>query len=288
MPEQATQDALLRIGAYTFRASTGELWLTENDDQVQRLGPQPAQLLALLASRHGALVSHEEIRSALWPDVHVEFDQSLHHCVRQLRVAFGDDAERARYIETLPKRGYRLCAEVSPAQGKTDQPQQEAPPSNRKWSRRSILTFVCIGIIVGVVAALVRALLIPGPTSVYVVIMPFVPPEGSAFPAETRYVADHLLSRLVHADGLRIVGPTTTDAYIDKPNAIELIRANEPMISYIINARFIADDAEPRMLAELIRTSDGAHVWVQEFRDFSSPKSMAATIADAVEERLVD
>jgi DNA-binding winged helix-turn-helix (wHTH) protein len=78
-----------------------------------RLQPQPFKLLRLLASTSGRVVSREEIQAALWTsDTFVDFDQGVNFAVKQVREALGEDAERAVYIETIPKRGYRFIAPV--------------------------------------------------------------------------------------------------------------------------------------------------------------------------------
>ena len=80
----------MRVGSCDFDAATGEL---QRDGVVVRLEPQPAALLRLLASRPGELVGHAEIRRAIWGDTtHVNFQQSLHYCVRQVRIALDDSA----------------------------------------------------------------------------------------------------------------------------------------------------------------------------------------------------
>jgi DNA-binding winged helix-turn-helix (wHTH) protein len=81
-----------------------------------RLEPQPARVLSTLASRAGRLVTREELRAVVWPDgTHVEFDQSLNYCIRQVRAALDDDARRPEFIETVSRRGYRFIAPVSQA-----------------------------------------------------------------------------------------------------------------------------------------------------------------------------
>ena len=78
-----------RFGPFEFDPVSGELRNLEDDGpgSVQRLPPQPARLLALLVERQGALVSREEIRTEIWPGVAVDFDASLHFCIRQIRSA---------------------------------------------------------------------------------------------------------------------------------------------------------------------------------------------------------
>jgi DNA-binding winged helix-turn-helix (wHTH) protein len=96
----------MRLGTCEVDTSTGEV---RRGDLVVRLEPQPAALLRLLASRPGELVAHAEIRRAIWGDTtHVNFQQSLHYCVRQVRIALDDSAREPKFVETIPRRGYRL------------------------------------------------------------------------------------------------------------------------------------------------------------------------------------
>lgn len=77
------------------------------------LRPQPARLLRFLAERPGVVVTREELCAALWPaGTFVRFDQGLNSCVKQVRAALGDRPERPRFIETLPRRGYRFLVPV--------------------------------------------------------------------------------------------------------------------------------------------------------------------------------
>jgi DNA-binding winged helix-turn-helix (wHTH) protein len=94
------------VNGITFVAAAGEI---TRGGQVIRLEPQPSAVLAALASRPGELVTHEELRRAVWGDAtHVQLHDSLHYCVRQIRSALGDTAREPRYIETIPRRGYRM------------------------------------------------------------------------------------------------------------------------------------------------------------------------------------
>ncbi|HEY0553995.1 MAG TPA: winged helix-turn-helix domain-containing protein [Thermoanaerobaculia bacterium] len=94
-----------------------ELWLDSGElfregSPAAQLQPQPARLLELLASRSGEVVSRDEIRQAVWGDSFVDLDASLNFCVKQLRRSLGDSATSPRYIETLPRRGYRFLRPV--------------------------------------------------------------------------------------------------------------------------------------------------------------------------------
>jgi DNA-binding winged helix-turn-helix (wHTH) protein len=101
--------SMLTFGPFRLENRTLELW---RDGQPVPIRPQPCRLLALLVSRAGALVTREEITATLWPGVHVRFDLGLNSCLKQIRAALGDDAERPRWIETLSRRGYRFMGTV--------------------------------------------------------------------------------------------------------------------------------------------------------------------------------
>jgi DNA-binding winged helix-turn-helix (wHTH) protein len=101
---------LYRFADFRFDPAAGELL---RGAQRVRLRPQPCGVLALLLDRPGTFVSRQELHRAIWPPgTHVEYDQGLNSCVRQLRAALGDCRIRPRFIETLNRRGYRFVARV--------------------------------------------------------------------------------------------------------------------------------------------------------------------------------
>ena len=111
-PLETASVPVLRFGDCEIDVPAGEL---RRQGQPVKLGPQPFKLLLLLSSHPNRLVTREEIRDALWPEgIHVDFDQSLHFAIRQVREALGDDADQPQYVKTVPKRGYRFIAPVSP------------------------------------------------------------------------------------------------------------------------------------------------------------------------------
>jgi len=101
---------LIRFGTFELDSRAGQL---RSKGHVVRLAPQPFKLLSLLVSAPGRLITREEIRTALWDgDTFIDFEQSVNFTVKQVREALKDNAERALYIETVPKRGYRFIAPV--------------------------------------------------------------------------------------------------------------------------------------------------------------------------------
>jgi TolB-like protein len=109
----------LRFGPFELDPFTGEL---RRGGRRLRLPPQPARVLGLLAGRAGELVTRDEIRSDLWPrETFVDFELGINHCLKRIRATLGDRAASPRFIETLPRRGYRFVAAVEHV-GATDIP----------------------------------------------------------------------------------------------------------------------------------------------------------------------
>ena len=109
----------MRFDGWTVSLSTGEL---DRDGQRRRLASQPLAVLAALLERPGELVTREELIARLWPRGVVEFDTALNSAVRRLRIALDDHAETPRYIETIPKRGYRFIGRLDATPDSTSAP----------------------------------------------------------------------------------------------------------------------------------------------------------------------
>src|SRR5277367_5187681 len=104
------QNRKVRFGPFELDTQLAEL---RKGGVRLKLQGQPIQILEMLLARPGELVTREEIQQRLWPaDTFVDFDHSLNTAVKKLRQALGDEADAPRYIETLPKRGYRFIGTV--------------------------------------------------------------------------------------------------------------------------------------------------------------------------------
>ena len=99
---------IYRFGVFEFDGETKEL---RKNGRAAALEPQPAKALALLLSRAGDVVTREELRDAVWgKDTHVDFDRGLAYCVSQIRTALGDSGDNPRFVQTIPKRGFKFIA----------------------------------------------------------------------------------------------------------------------------------------------------------------------------------
>ena len=125
MPGQPHTSRKVRFGEFELNLDTAELL---NNGHKAALPAQPFQVLLALLDQPGQLVTREALKRRLWPsDTFVDFDQSLNKAVNRLREAFGDSADNPRYIETLPKRGYRfICPQNAAVNGHGNLSEAEA------------------------------------------------------------------------------------------------------------------------------------------------------------------
>jgi DNA-binding winged helix-turn-helix (wHTH) protein/TolB-like protein len=262
-----------RFGPFEFDAGSGEVRRLDGAGPVQRLPPQPARLLGLLVQRQGAVVSRDEIREQLWPDTHVDFDGSLHFCIRQVRAALGDSAADPRYVENVPRRGYRLVPEASRVLAAEAEQLRVRPSRRRVW----VLAATAVLVAFVLAYAVVEQQATP---PVRIAIMPFEPPADMVGSEQWRPIAEWILVDLSAMVGSAagIVGPTTTTAYKSSDAGLRRL-ADDYDLEYILNGRFLGGDSGPRLLAELIRVSDGSHVWVRAYDDLTGGQRLGQEIS---------
>src|SRR6185369_371253 len=111
MAEAAHTATLVRFGTFELDLRAGEL---RKGGAKLRLGGQPLQVLAILLESPGKVVTRDELHKRLWPDTFVDVDHNLNTAVNKIREVLGDSAENPRFVETLPRRGYRF---IAPAEG---------------------------------------------------------------------------------------------------------------------------------------------------------------------------
>jgi len=138
----ATPISALRFGVFELDLKSGEL---RKDGVPIGLAPQPFKILALLAGHAGKLVSREEVQNQIWgSETFVDFDQGLNFAIKKIRGALGDDAETPRYIETLPRRGYRFIAPVEKVvDGAIEAAEVSRPNDDASTLRASDSSAVC-------------------------------------------------------------------------------------------------------------------------------------------------
>jgi DNA-binding winged helix-turn-helix (wHTH) protein len=135
MPETDVHLRLVRFGNFEVDLRSGEL---RKAGVKMKLSGQPFQVLSILLERPGEVVTREELQSQLWPDTFVDVDHNLNTSINKIREVLGDSAESPRFVETVPRRGYRF---IAPVEGNGIATPPATPPTGREsgfrhWATR--------------------------------------------------------------------------------------------------------------------------------------------------------
>src|SRR6266851_2421540 len=152
MPLEKQSPAILRFGVFEVDAHAGEL---RKQGVKIKLQEQPFRVLTVLLQRPGEVVTRDELRNQNWPpDTFVDFENSLNTAINKLRDALGDSADNPRFIETLPRRGYRFVAPVTGVDGTTRDAAGVTAPS-RPTSRKMVVAVSVVVLAAGIAGGLI-------------------------------------------------------------------------------------------------------------------------------------
>jgi DNA-binding winged helix-turn-helix (wHTH) protein/TolB-like protein len=268
----------VRFGLFEFSPATGEL---SREGTPIRLQPQPARVLALLVERPGELVSREDLRRHVWGnETFVDFERGLNFCIAQIRSALGDSADSPRYVETVPKRGYRF---IAPAAVDGTGPPNEARPS--KNNRRAAGIALAASLVAAVGAFIfVRQQVTEPAATVPIAVVPFDNQTGSiAFDAVAEGLADATVAQLAQADRprLAVVGNAQLLRTARSFRDVKRIGA-ELNVDYVVLGQVQRDGQGVRVVAHLIRVSDERHVWANRFDRPELTLAVQGEIADRI------
>jgi pentatricopeptide repeat protein len=290
---------------------SGELW--ERGNRL-RLQGQPFQVLRVLLERRGEIVTRDELKQTLWlANTFVDFDDGLNTAVRKIRDALGDSAEKPRYIETIPRRGYRFMAclsDLRPAvlssqeEESNDSPVQEFSRSDPsapvvlpgpeqllsiRW--RVLLSAAAALALFSTALLLYRGSSVKGSRQPRIKSLAVLPLKNlSADPAQ-EYLADGmteaLIGRLAGIHDLRVISRTSIMQYKDTKEKLPEI-AKTLGVDAIVEGSVIRDGNRIRVHAQLIRAATDEHFWSEtydrELRDVLTLQSdVAQSIAQKVE-----
>jgi TolB-like protein/DNA-binding winged helix-turn-helix (wHTH) protein len=263
---------VLQFGEFEANVHAGDL---RKDGVKLHLQDQPFQVLTVLLRRSGQLVRREELRSEVWPqDTFVEFDQALNTAIKKIRLALGDDANAPRYVETIPRKGYRFIAEVS-AHGEMSGVGVSDVVSRAEsgWpcsGRRAIagVAAICLLLLGGMLVAR-RSPTAQGRAQkkLMLAVLPF---ENWSDGARQKYLCEgitqELITQLGRADPgrLEVAAHTTVEAYGHTSRTVAEI-GRELHADYLVEGSLRSDRQHLRVSAELIRVSDQARIWGDDF-----------------------
>jgi len=258
----------IRFDGWTLDTQSGDL---TKGEVTTRLQIQPLQILLALLENPGNLVSREQLIARLWPKGIVEFDTSLNTAVRKLRIALNEDSDNPRYIDTIPRRGYRFIAKIEPEQAATP-PIVETRAEIRAAPRPSRTRFlIAAAMLLIVVAAGFFYLFRNARTSVSapaLVVLPMVDMSAEHKDAALCLaVTEAITNRLAQLPTVRVVSRTMAMKYDGKNEDVrEIGKALDA--AYVVESSVRRDQKALRGTVQLVSTADGYHLYSQTF-DFA-------------------
>src|SRR5580692_8355597 len=299
--------SVVRFGTYEVSLQSGEVRKAGLKIRIQQ---QPMKLLEILLEHPREVVTREELRSRVWPSESLgDFDQALNIAVGKLRSALGDSAENPRFIETLPKVGYRFIAEVSvvdayvrskkPESVAEDLPATEPAhklqvaasavvPQRRRWTTRRVIVALALVVSLSILALL---LIHPrGHPPMGIHSLAVLPLDNLSGDASQNYFADgmtdELITDLAQISALRVISRTSVMVYKGARKPLPQI-ARELNVDALVEGTVLRSGDQVRITAQLIEASTDKHLWSQsyegELRDtLALQNSVATAIADQI------
>jgi len=296
MPSLPEDHRVIRFGVFEVDVRSGEL---RKQGLKTRLPPQSFQVLLMLLEARGGVVTRDALRRKLWAvDTSVDFEMGLGSAVRRLRDALGDSARKPRFVETLPRRGYRFIAAINfPL--RADPKVSASPPALPVVpSRRRPLALVAaglLGIALVALAAGSRSLFrTTHAAPIQIQSVAVLPLENLSGDRGQDYFADGmtdaLITELAQIRGLRVISRTSVMPYRGTDKAVAAI-ARELGVDALVEGTVAQVGERVRVTAQLIHAPTDRHLWARSYdrerRDVLALQSeIAAAVAQAVESEI--
>lgn len=251
---------IYRFGTFEFDSETGEL---RRNGRAIALEPQPVKALALLLSKPEEVVTREELRAAVWgADTHVDFDRGIAYCISQVRTALGDNAENPRFVQTIPRVGFKFIAPVASASAREDTRElrrgKPAAAFNR-WVTVPLILLMAV-FTVGLVFETFRTP--PDQGRVVIAVSVFDNETGNAaYDRAVAALSDLVVERLTKLDPNRIA-VIGNAAILRQPRNIRNLSAVARSIraDYILLGQLQRGETGLRFITHFIRLRDEAHL----------------------------
>ena len=291
------QSRVLKFGVFEVDLGAGEL---RKSGMRQKLAGQPFEVLRLLLEHPQEIVTREKLQQRIWPkDTFVDYDLALKKAVNRVREVLGDSAESPRFVETIPRRGYRFIAPVSGnGQAGTE---IELLLTKERWGRR---TWLALAIVLGVAVLLVAVLGVmrsyssrrlvanaAGPRIQSIAVLPLQ--NLSPDPTHEYFsdgMTDALITDLAQIGSLKVISRTSSMQYKQTKKSLPEI-ARELNVDGIVEGTVQRWGDRVRISAQLIQGASDKHLWASSYeRDVSDvfmlEREVAGDIARQVQARL--
>jgi TolB-like protein/DNA-binding winged helix-turn-helix (wHTH) protein/Tfp pilus assembly protein PilF len=318
MQKSVGRSRVIRCGAFEIDLRAFEL---RKHGLRLKLSEQPFQILAILLEKPGEVVTREEIRARLWPsDTFVDFDHGLNNAVMRLREALGDSSDRPRFVETLPRRGYRFIAPVEevhlPVQDAlTAAPQATVadivPPDSllaspceaaghnvargslSRWLTLPRIALLSAGVLAfaafsGLAVHYVRGMESGRINPAHLMSLVVLPLENLSGDKEQDYFADgmtdDLTANLAKIRSLRVISRSTAMAYKGTRKPLSEI-ARDLHVDAVVEGTVLRAGNRVRITAELVQVSTDQHLWADTYE---SPMGDVLALQNRVSSAIVD
>jgi TolB-like protein/DNA-binding winged helix-turn-helix (wHTH) protein len=300
MERTPTQSRVRRFGVFEVDFAAREL---RKSGMRQNLSGQPFEVLRILLEHPQEVVRREELRRHLWPDnTFVDYDLALKRVINRLRDALGDSADNPRFIETIPRKGYRFIAPVSTngvERNVAESPIEDAvagsSPSSRSRELRTVLGLgaVVILLVLGfTVSRLVVRQSTPSPSQIHSLAV--LPLQNLSADAAQEYfsdgMTDALITDLAQIGSVKVISRTSSMQYKQTKKSLPEI-AHELNVDGIIEGTVQRSGDRVRITAQLIYGPSDKHFWAKSYEEdlrdvFTLQTNVASDIAQQVQAKL--
>lgn len=306
MPVQETSPSrgAIRFSSFEVDVRAGEL--RKHGHRI-RLQDQPFRVLQILLEHPGEVVTREELQHQIWPsDTFVDFDRGLNNAVKRLREALADSAEQPRYIETIPKRGYRFIAPVTANGNGVNEERAAAPPTEvAKHAEKQV--FGSRGLhkaIYAIAAATVLLLLLllslrlegfrdrvlGKPVAASIRSIAVLPLQNLSGDPNQEYLADgmteELITDLAQIGSLKVISRTSTKRYRNTSKSLPEI-ARELNVEGIVEGSVQQSGGRVRITTQLVHGPSDSHIWARSYeRDLQNVLALEQDVAHAIVEEI--
>jgi TolB-like protein/DNA-binding winged helix-turn-helix (wHTH) protein len=293
MQEPATASARRRVGEFEVDLRYGEV--RRNGDKI-KLQQRPFQIFSALLERPGEAVTREEIQQKLWPtNTFVDFEHSINTAVNKLREALGDDAENPRFIETLPRYGYRLIAPVEVVEDNGACLEPKIPPAPQPRRQRTGLWMGISYLLVAGIALIcifafdwfhLRSRLVGGADTEHIGSIAVLPLRNLSNDPQQEYfsdgMTDELITSLAKLKSLKVISHTSVDRYKHGNRTLPDI-ARELGVDAVVEGTVMRSGDSVRITAQLIDAHSDRHLWAESYeRELKDVLSLQDEVADQI------
>lgn len=294
MATPASVSHTLRFDAFELDVRAGQL---RKGSVKLRLRGQPLQVLAILVEHAGEVVTREELQKQVWPaDTFVDFDHGLHNAIARIREVLGESAETPRYIETLPRRGYRFVGpveEFQPLRPAEESVASASPGETIAAPRRRnprLALIACAVLVLGLATWAVRRYVFSRAAVQPIQSIAVLPLDNlSGNPAEEFFVdgmTDQLITDLAKVGSLRVISRTSVMQYRGAKKALPEI-ARELNVDAIVEGSVVRSGERVRVTAQLVQARTDQHLWAETYdRDLDDILKLQGELADAIAQQV--